>query len=62
VSISALENIIKKSKSKSLEIIYHPRYVNNENGIYNEQRKMELDILSSSAIKDLLKKNNVNLS
>lgn len=55
VSIKTLEEIIKNSKGDSLEIMCHPGYIDSENGIYNLQRKTELDILTSSTIKDLVK-------
>jgi predicted glycoside hydrolase/deacetylase ChbG (UPF0249 family) len=56
VAMATLESIIKESKSDCIEIMCHPGYNDHENGIYNEQRKKELDILTSSELKELLKK------
>lgn len=49
-----LIQLIEKYKGKSLEIMCHPGFEDPENGIYNQERKMELDILTSDRIKKIV--------
>jgi predicted glycoside hydrolase/deacetylase ChbG (UPF0249 family) len=51
---SVLEQIIQNAKG-SIEIMCHPGYVDAENGIYNVQRQLELEVLTSDNIINLLK-------
>jgi predicted glycoside hydrolase/deacetylase ChbG (UPF0249 family) len=42
-----LIQILQKNKGKSIEIMCHPGFVDNENGEYNLEREKELAILTS---------------
>lgn len=55
--IATEENIItllNDNKGKDLEIMCHPGFADENNGEYNEQRKKELDILTSDRIKKIV--------
>jgi predicted glycoside hydrolase/deacetylase ChbG (UPF0249 family) len=52
-TVETLNSIIKNAKG-SIEIMCHPGYQEEENGIYDVERKKELDILTSDAIKKLV--------
>lgn len=54
VSEAVLERLIQNAKG-SIEIMCHPGYVDAENGIYDVQRQLEMDILTSENIINLLK-------
>lgn len=53
-----LLNLLKNYKGSDLEIMCHPGYEDPENGIYNEERETELEVLISSEIKIFLARNN----
>lgn len=46
--------ILNDNKGKDLEIMCHPGFADENNGEYNEQRKKELDILTSDRIKKIV--------
>lgn len=46
--------ILDKYKGDDLEIMCHPGYVDEENGVYNNEREIELKILTSNKIKNLI--------
>ena len=54
VSEAVLENIIQNATA-SIEIMCHPGYVDAENGVYNAQRQLELDVLTSDKIIKFIK-------
>jgi predicted glycoside hydrolase/deacetylase ChbG (UPF0249 family) len=54
VSNAVLEKIIQNAKG-SIEIMCHPGYVDAENGVYDLQRQLELDVLTSENLTNLLK-------
>lgn len=59
--VDFFEDIIK---NEYVEIMTHPGYVDyslNNNSSYNIQRTNEVEFLTSDAIRNLIKKNNVNL-
>ena len=59
--VEFFEDIIK---NEYVEIMTHPGYVDyslNNNSSYNVQRTNEVEFLTSDVIKNLIKKNNVNL-
>ena len=53
ISINVLEKIITNAKG-SLEIMCHPGHVDAENGVYDLQRQLEIDVLTSDEIINLL--------
>lgn len=57
VSESTLMNILNTNKDNNLEIMCHPGYIDAENGVYDENRLKELDILCSTTIKQSLLRN-----
>ena len=52
VSEHNLINILEKHKDVDLEIMCHPGYNDAENGVYNNERELELKILTSEIIKN----------
>lgn len=54
VSEAVLEHIIQNATG-SIEIMCHPGYVDAENGVYDLQRQLEIDVLTSENITNLLK-------
>lgn len=54
VSETVLKSIIENAKG-SIEIMCHPGYVDAENGVYNVQRQLEVDVLTNEKIINLLK-------
>lgn len=53
VSETVLKNIIEDAKG-SIEIMCHPGYVDAENGIYDVQRQLEVDVLTSETLLNLV--------
>ncbi len=56
VSEHNLINILEKHKDVDLEIMCHPGYNDAENGVYNNERELELKILTSEIIKNRIVK------
>jgi predicted glycoside hydrolase/deacetylase ChbG (UPF0249 family) len=54
VSETVLKSIIENAKG-SIEIMCQPGYVDAENGVYNVQRQLEVDVLTNEKIINLLK-------
>ena len=57
VSEAVLEHIIQNAKG-SIEIMCHPGYVDPENGVYDLQRQLEIDVLISNRIIETLNTKN----
>ena len=56
-TLKTLIQLINQSK-KSIEIMCHPGFIDAENGIYNEQRLIELKILTDINLKKLILQQN----
>lgn len=56
VTENNLIHILEQHKGADLEIMCHPGYIDAENGIYNKEREMELQILTSEKIKNRIVK------
>jgi predicted glycoside hydrolase/deacetylase ChbG (UPF0249 family) len=52
-----LIKILEENKGLDLEIMCHPGYSDLENGTYNKERELELNILTSEKIKNSIVKN-----
>lgn len=49
-----LLRLLNNNKGKNIEIMCHPGFLDENNGEYNEQRKKELNILTSDRIKKIV--------
>lgn len=64
VSTENLLNLLTKDNKGIVEIMTHPGYVDQELyeiSIYNDMRKVELDILSSPEVLEFVRKNNIRI-
>jgi predicted glycoside hydrolase/deacetylase ChbG (UPF0249 family) len=58
IKLETLLQIVKQNPKGTLEIMCHPGYVDAENGVYNLQRQLELDVLTSDKIIELIQSKN----
>ena len=54
VTIDTMIRLLDQYQNKHVEIMCHPGYKDDQNGTYNEQRNIELNILTNDAIKEMV--------
>ena len=52
--IDTMIRLLDQYQNKHVEIMCHPGYKDDQNGTYNEQRNIELNILTNDAIKEMV--------